>query len=71
MVLVQRSEIDRRAKHNVPRQCVSDYGMHKDASATPEPPAGRVIYKARPYTGVQVKRYRPLRDDLAAMSRVR
>ena len=26
-----RSEVDRRAKRDVPQQCVSDYGMHKDA----------------------------------------
>jgi hypothetical protein len=26
-----RSEIDRRAKHDCPRQCVADYGMHRDA----------------------------------------
>jgi hypothetical protein len=28
-----RSDIDRRAKHDCPRQCVSDHGMHKDAPA--------------------------------------
>jgi hypothetical protein len=26
-----RSDIDRRAKRYAPMQCVSDYGMHKDA----------------------------------------
>lgn len=36
--MAQRSEIDRRAKRYAPRQCVSDYGMHKDA---PEKPAKR------------------------------
>jgi|HubBroStandDraft_4_1064222.scaffolds.fasta_scaffold2633499_1 hypothetical protein len=26
-----RSDVDRRANHNRPRQCISDHGMHKDA----------------------------------------
>lgn len=26
-------QIERRSKRNVPRQCVSDYGMHKDAKS--------------------------------------
>jgi hypothetical protein len=26
-----RSEVERRSKRYAPRQCVSDYGMHKDA----------------------------------------
>jgi hypothetical protein len=28
---MMRSEIDKRAKRYAPVQCVSDYGMHKDA----------------------------------------
>jgi hypothetical protein len=28
---MRHSEVDKRAKRNAPRQCVSDYGMHKDA----------------------------------------
>lgn len=33
------SEVDRRAKRTVPRQCLSDHGMHKDAEAMPIPRA--------------------------------
>ena len=36
-----RSDIDRRAKRYVPRQCVSDWGMHKDAENGPQPAQGR------------------------------
>lgn len=46
-----RSEIDKRAKRTVPRQCVSDYGMHKDA-----PSAHERVAKTR--------RYAPLKDEL-------
>jgi hypothetical protein len=28
---MMRSEIDRRAKHDCPRQCVADHGVHRDA----------------------------------------
>lgn len=28
---MRHSQIDKRAKRNCPKQCVSDYGMHKDA----------------------------------------
>lgn len=31
---MQRSEVDRRAKRYRAKQCVSDYGMHKDALRT-------------------------------------
>lgn len=59
------SEIDRRAKRDSPRQCLSDHGMHKDADAAPAP-TGRVIYKARPNR--RVFKARSLKDDLAALS---
>ena len=29
--MARRSEIDKRAKRTVSRQCVADHGMHKDA----------------------------------------
>jgi len=32
---MQWSDVDRRAKRTKPRQCVSDYGMHKDVRVTP------------------------------------
>jgi hypothetical protein len=28
---MMRSDIDKRANRDCPRQCMSDYGMHKDA----------------------------------------
>lgn len=33
----RRSHIDKRSKNTRPRQCVSDYGMHKDASRRDTP----------------------------------
>ena len=78
--MAQRSEIDRRAKHYAPRQCLSDHGMHKDAESERittealdiaqfgrvlhERPP-KVVYRARP--GKRTYRARTLKDDLIAL----
>ena len=63
--MAQHSEIDRRAKRYAPRQCLSDYGMHKDAGSKQESFAGKIIYRARP--GKRTYRARTLKDDLIAL----
>lgn len=58
---MQWSEVDRRATRTVPRQCLSDVGMHK--SVEPELPK---IMSFGPKK-VRVYRARPLKDELAAL----
>jgi hypothetical protein len=45
---MRHHQIDKRAKRTVPRQVVSDYGMHKDAE--PQEQKKRV-FRFRPVTG--------------------
>lgn len=63
---MRRPPIYDRIKRYVPRQCVADHGMHKDAPLresresgvilTFRPPTGRVIYSARPQEATNGRR---------------
>ena len=68
-MMAQRSDVDRRARRTVPRQCVSDWGMHKDASDVRF--TFSVDMKAR-VINVEAKivyRARPLKDEIAALQK--
>lgn len=58
--MVRWSAIDRRAKRYAPKQCVADYGMHRDAPSRYAGSQDRVAA----WWG------EPLRDELAKISRL-
>lgn len=56
------SEIDKRARRTVPKQCVSDHGMHKDADNV-------VAFKPRVADKGTSVTHMPLREELILVTR--
>ena len=48
---MRQSDIDRRLRRTVPRQCVADYGMHKDAKIPPVKIERKRVFSFAPVTG--------------------
>lgn len=63
------SEVDKRAKRNSPRQCLSDWGMHRDADDYHlSQQEQKVFAKAARRTARIVYRARSVKDEVAALS---